>query len=466
MSVAQPIRARSRAASRRADCVSPATALALLLFCLEAAPLVSQPMGLADALREALASNDGLEAARRNVEHAQFGVRGARADYLPALSLGGTLSELDGDVLFARFVNPLFPGQTNPFGEATDIGDFNEQETFSLQLEQTLYAGGATSARVRALEIERRIAAQDLEERRRELIFEVTRAYYGVLLADSSLAASEEDVKRAEEAVRTASALSSQGRARPAEELAARSQLAAARQARLLARNDRRRTAQALNQLLARDPAARVELAGALEGPLASYDEADVRRRAAASDPRVLRAQLRAELAELQERGSQAHYKPKIGLEAYYSEIDNETFFEGSDMGVNLRVSIPFFRDVQRGNAERGQARASQAIAASAANEAARAVEAELTEALLSMEEAAGALEAARQALELHRELVHVTRAALDQGTATERQLLDQQAELSAAEARLREASYLAREAEAQIRRLVGDGPESPGATQ
>ncbi len=85
---------------------------ALLLAALPAA--AQSELSLDDARRIARGESFRLKAAEQGTVAAAAGVRAAKAELLPSLAAVVTQVDYDGDVFYARFVNPLDPGMPNP----------------------------------------------------------------------------------------------------------------------------------------------------------------------------------------------------------------------------------------------------------------------------------------------------------------------------------------------------------------
>jgi len=440
--------------------LAPIRTILVLAAVLPAVAAAQQELSLDDALRLAHDESHRLKAAGQAVEAAAAGVRTARAEMLPALGVVATRVDYDGDVFYARFVNPAAPGEPNPDAEPTDVGDFSATSAAVLKLTQTLYAGGALRSRVRAGQVERRIAEEDQRQQRLDLDYDVTRAYYDVLLAEQAVEVARQSVSRSQETLDAVRRRRAAEEALAVEELGAESHLAADRHRLLAAENDARFARLELRRLLAGAPAAaQPRLTEALERPPRQLDEEQAVRLARDRHPALARGELRVALAEEHAAGARAHFRPKLELEGYHAWIDSETFFEGTTYGFDVKVSIPFFRDVAAGGGARAQAAAARELERSALAEASSALELLARQAVRRAQEAYGAADVARGALDYQREKHRVTASAFREQLVTAGDLMSEHAALAEAELRFLAAQHHARLAEAELDRSVG-GPE------
>lgn len=418
-----------------------------------------QELSLHDALEIARGASHRLQAAGQAVDVAAAGVRTARAELLPALAVVATRVDYDGDVFYARFINPAAPGQPNPNAEPTDVGDFSATRAAVARLTQTLYAGGALRSRVRAGKVDRQIAEEDLRQQRLDLDYEVTQAYYDVLLAEQAVEVARQSVSRSEETLEAIRRRRAAEEALEVEELGAESHLAADRHRLFAAENDLRFARLALRRLLAGAPEGELRLTDPLERPRRPLDEEQAVRQARERHPALARGELRLARAEEHAAAARAHFKPKLELEGYYAWIDSETFFEGTTFGFDLKVSIPFFRDVAAGGGARAQAAAARELERSALAEASSSIELLARQAVRQVEEAYGAVEVARKAFDYQREKHRVTASAFREQLVTADELMTENTALAEAELRLFGALHQARLREAELDRDLGGEP-------
>jgi len=409
-------------------------------------------LSLADAIETALADSPQVTAAQAEVDFAEHGAKAAGSASWPTLGLSGSYGSFSGDVLYGRFI-PGAPGDGS-----MPIGQYDRNATAALELKQVLYAGGGIDAAKRASGVESRMAAEGLRARRRELSFQVTRAYFEVLYAERRAEVAKTSIERSREGLEMIKLRFSEQDALKVELLGAEGQLAADELALLEATNNLDLARRSLNRLLGRPQEAELNLSDILEGPLQVPPEATGVEDAAAANPGVRMAGLGVEQAEAAFGSARSLSRPKLELSAIYTWIDNELFFEGQYAGAVVNLSIPFLQDVKAGSAAKMQARAQKTRADAMLADVKSAAELQAIAAYRGLDEKLTAVEAARKNLEYHRERYRVTQSGYREEMVTFSEVLDCHDDLRQAELGLSGALFQTRIQEAEIRRLAGNG--------
>ena len=278
-------------------------------------------MSLSDAISLALENSPEVAAAEAEVEFADQSVRAAGAGSLPTLAVSGSYGQFSGDVLFGRFI-PGVPGDG-----ATDVGPYNTNSTAAAELTQVLYAGGAIGAAKRAGGAEQRMAAEGVRERRRDLSYQVTRAYFEVLLAEQRAEVATRSVERSKEGLKTVTLRHAEQEALQVELLGAEGQVAADELSLLQANNDLDLARRALNRLLGRSQEEPLILGGSLQDRLAVPPEEAGVDDAMGANSGVRLAALNVERADAAFAQARSIGRAKLELKALYTWIDNELFF-------------------------------------------------------------------------------------------------------------------------------------------
>lgn len=409
-------------------------------------------LSLADAIETALADSPQVTAAQAEVDFAEHGAKAAGSASWPTLGLSGSYGSFSGDVLYGRFI-PGAPGDGS-----MPIGQYDRNATAALELKQVLYAGGGIDAAKRASGVESRMAAEGLRARRRELSFQVTRAYFEVLYAERRAEVAKTSIERSREGLEMIKLRFSEQDALKVELLGAEGQLAADELALLEATNNLDLARRSLNRLLGRPQEAELNLSDILEGPLQVPPEATGVEDAAAANPGVRMAGLGVEQAEAAFGSARSLSRPKLELSAIYTWIDNELFFEGQYAGAVVNLSIPFLQDVKAGSAAKMQARAQKTRADAMLADVKSAAELQAIAAYRGLDEKLTAVEAARKNLEYHRERYRVTQSGYREEMVTFSEVLDCHDDLRQAELGLSGALFQTRIQEAEIRRLAANG--------
>lgn len=414
--------------------------------------VAGEELTLADAIELALTDSPTVAAAEAEVESAAHGVRAAGSAAWPTLLLSGSYGTFDGDVRYGRFI-PGIPGDgTFP------VGQYDRNATAGVELKQVLYAGGGISSAKKASDVMNRIADEGLRERRRELSYEVTRAFFQVLLAERRAEVAAKSVERSREALDMIELRFAEQEALKVELLGAEGQLAADKLALLEATNDLALARSSLNRLLGRPLEQALSLEGSLDDRLQVPEESVGVESAAASSSVVRIAGLGAEKADAALGSARSLSRPKLELAAVYTWIDNDLFFKGQYGGAVINLSIPFFQDIRAGSAARSQAKAQKARAEAMVADASSAMKLHTIAAYRDLERNLAAIDAAVKNLDYYRERYRVTRSGYREEMVTFAEVLDRHDDLRQAELGLSAALFEARINEAEIRKLAGSG--------
>ena len=411
----------------------------------------AEELSLADAIERALADSPQVAAAQAEVEFADHGAKAAGSASWPTLGLSGSYGSFSGDVLYGRFI-PGVPGDG-----AMPVGEYDRNATAAVELKQVLYAGGGIDAAKRASGVESKMAAEGLRDRRRELSYQVTRAYYELLLAERRAEVAKTSIQRSQEGLDMIELRFAEQDALKVELLGAEGQLAADQLALLKATNDLDLARRSLNRLLGRPQESKLKLSDILEWRLQVPPEATGVEEATAANPGVRMADLGVEQADAFLGSAKSLSRPKLDLSAIYTWIDNDLFFKGQYGGAVINLSIPFFQDIKAGSAAKKRARAQKNRADAVLADAKSAVELQAIAAYRGLEEKLVAVEAARKNLEYHRERYRVTQSGYREEMVTFSDVLDRNDDLRQAELALSGAFFQTRIQEAEIRRLAGN---------
>ncbi|MHB8845044.1 MAG: TolC family protein [Nitrospirota bacterium] len=180
--------------------------LLLLLAAVATTVYAGEPLTLDQAVETALKNNPGLKAADSQVDAAQAGVVKSRSGFLPKVTLSETWSRTDnplmalGTKLNQEIVSPL-DFAPDAINHPDPISNYNSR----LAVMQPVWNGGKEYLGVKQAGLAREAAAMDRNRTRQETVFNVVKAYYGLLLAkeyhtvaQQSLVTSEANVKLAE----------------------------------------------------------------------------------------------------------------------------------------------------------------------------------------------------------------------------------------------------------------------------
>lgn len=402
------------------------------------APARAQEPGgltLARAVEIALARSPILRAGRQQVEAAQAGVERARAGFLPRLDLHESFTRADNPVF--AFSSKLNQGRFTT--EDFDVRQLNDPPPVTnfqttLALSQPLYAGGRTALGLERARLRQEAAAQGLDRRRQEVVFQVARAYYGVLLAGA-------DVGVVEAALHAAEGNRDLARARFEAELTVESdalsaavRLAALREEAILARNRLALAKAGLNDAMGRaldepvEPADPLIRRPARHADLEGLEGLALRRR---SDYRQLAVEARATDREI--ALARSEFLPTLSARASYDLNHLDLAANGQDgwfAGVVLTWNLfNGFGDRARMAEARARLEEVEALRAAMAGR----VRLEVREARLGLRAAEERIEVAQKAVAQAETSLRIIRDRYQAGLTTIVDLLANEAALTRA---------------------------------
>ncbi|MBK6899618.1 MAG: TolC family protein [bacterium] len=414
------------------------------------------PVGLEEAVKLALASDETVQQARETVTAAEAQVAAARSGRLPTLDLAGEYAaNLKKPVMF------LPPAFAAGFGGANKIemgGDYELAGALTARV-NVWTAGRLSSAEGTArgyLD-----AARYRETAVRDYVrYAATAAYFDVLLARAELANAGLALAETEEAARLARLGLDQGSVSRFDGLRAEVEVANHRPRVVLARN----RADLALLALARVCGAAVTPADTLAPapPAAPVETLLERMRASSPELKALAAMVVAR--ERQVGLEEAGRGPVVQLSGNYAlqgQWDDDLMpGSGETAGssqVALAVQVPIF-DGLRAKAGIDGARAELRIARLEQSRVLQDRELAVRQAALSLQNALAALDGARETVRLAQETYRLATVRLESGVGTPLERLDAELALSTARAHLASALHASNLARAALALAVGDG--------
>jgi outer membrane protein TolC len=415
-------------------------------------------LALDDALARAAEANLDLRAARARLDQARQGVWKAWSGHLPQVTLGASYTHNNTgasislptgfnvrDVGAPQGPPPNDPSRPvspeNPPGSPTNLLVFpagiaeatiQEQDQYGLQVEanQALVAPQLWYA-IRAAYLGSDVADATVEGVRRDILFGVAQAYYGVASLRRAVEVNERLLEIAQRQERDARVRYQAGTVAKVALLRAEIDRARAEQDVLRARNAYASAKISLATLLDRETD--FEVTDPPEpratGDLAALEGAALRER---TDVRA--AALQEELARAQRRGTQARYLPSLGAFGRWQYSNVEGFSgEKDSWAVGLGLSWTLLDGGLREAELRESSARLREAEASRASTRSRAV-AEVRQAVLDLESARANAVKAREQRDLAAENQRLVDVAFRAGTATAVEQADAVATLRTAE--------------------------------
>jgi outer membrane protein len=287
----------------------------LLLVAVAMTAYAAEPLTLEQAVETALKNHPGLKAADAQVEVAQAGITRSRSGFLPKVNLSETWSKTD---------NPMMVLGTKLNQEIVTPADFNpatlnnpdptSNYNTRLSILQPVFNGGKEYFGVTQARLANEAALQDRNRTRQETVFNVVKAYYGLLLAQAydkvaaqSLGTSEANVKLAEARFKAGAVLQS-------DLLRAKVQYAEVKEMATRSANGVKLAAANLNFAMGVPQDAGFEVAGALSAQDMKEDLDGMIAEALSLRPDLVSLGLNRKNAEANIKQARADYIPSLNL--------------------------------------------------------------------------------------------------------------------------------------------------------
>lgn len=439
--------------------MSPCTLLALVAFAAADPPLLT----LDEAVAESRAHNHRVEIAAIEVAKSAERADALRARRLPSLRL---------DAAEARLLTSLdftFPAGT--FGELPPLGKFPPKETnvstparfvtaALASLNQPITQQYRLALGIRALDLGRDLAQEELRQQQHQTAAEVRTAYYQLATLQSGVVALRDLVRALEEVDGLTRRYVAEQLALRADALEVKSRLAHERWRLSTAEDALETQREHLNQLMGRELTVpfRVVDPVDLAPPGTGISLEDARERAARNRPEIRQAHIKSVQAGLDLRLAHAEWIPDITLSAHYLRLVNFQFLPEQEADVGLYLSWEVF-DWGRRNREAAQKSRTVQQAQSGVVEAQQQIAVEVGLRWRKLREAAQLLSASRLAVEAAQENRKTVGNRYREDAKMLRDLLQAEAQLSGARHDFSEALTGYWTAAADLERAIGDDP-------
>ena len=434
----------------------------LLLLCgavaaiASAAPDAAQPVperiDLPGALRYALENNFSIRQARERLNQTEGALLSARAGYLPSAS---------AEASYQRTADQI-----------TAPGYDNETWSGTASVNQTVFAGGAVMAGVRAARSARDAAQYELQAVTSTVLAGVRVGFYNVLRAQETIKVREQALALLEEELKNARNRYEAGAGAQFDVLRAEVALANGRPPLITARNDLKIGIEELRQLLGftNGVGADLQKVPTFLGELTFGDEQFSLEKALDSARRN-RAELQAlakgvSIADAGVTVARAGYLPKVGVGAGWQIVGTRStphFGESSRDGWFLGAQSSWAIFDGRATAGRVRSAKSQATQARLSlQEQELAIDVEVRRAFASWQQAVELVTASGKVVDQAAEALRLSRARFDVGAATQLDVLQAQVALTEAGNNKVQALFAYNSAVAQLRKAMGE----PAAVQ
>jgi outer membrane protein len=287
----------------------------LLTFVVTAYSYAAETLTLDQAIATALGHNPALKAADSQIEAADAGVLRSTSGFLPKLTLSESWSRTD---------NPLMALGTKLNQEIITPADFNpavinSPETISnyntrLSVVQPVFNGGKEYIGRNQARLAKEASIQDRERTKQETVYNVIKAYYGLLLAKEYNRVALQSLDTSEANVKLAQARYKAGAVLQSDLLRAKVQLAEVKEMLTRAENGVKLAAAALNFAMGVPQGEKYEVAGALTVQDLKTELNAVLDEASAKRPDLQSMDLNRRNAEKSVTMARADYFPSLNV--------------------------------------------------------------------------------------------------------------------------------------------------------
>lgn len=284
----------------------------------------AKPLSLKESIDIAFQRSVLLHAAREGISGAEAQKKEAFTGFLPKVSTSYSYTRFNQDPYF------VFPGVPPliPPGKLTT--GTKDNYNWSIEVRQPLFAGGSISANYEANRLTEDIVRTEEVAARKDLVQEVTVAYFAILKNERILDVAEQSVVRLRAHRDMAQGFYDAGMIPRNELLAADVELANGLQLRLRTENGLEMAKSKFNTLLRREISAPVEIEDILrEEPLTTPLETCIAE-AMKNRPEIRASQLRVEQARSVVRIAESEYYPTVSLAGNYSKYGDTPGVAGS----------------------------------------------------------------------------------------------------------------------------------------
>lgn len=281
---------------------------------------------LDDAVSIALANNRVVKNSALEAQKYDFEVSTIRSRRLPHFqfsALGGQILQ-PFDFTFARGVFGTYPGIGPVPGSESKVHTPSRLAGhFTGSVDQPLTQQYKIGLGIRATELGREIAKEDVRAERQKIAAEVRDAYFDLVATQAAVDAARESVKTLQEAQRVTIRYIAEKTVLKGDALEVEARLTNAQYNLSVAENGLATEHEHLNQLLGRDLATPFRVDFMPEDDAATLTLEEAREQASRNRPELRQARLKEKQAEYDRRIAKADYIPDLGMAVSYMGVQN-----------------------------------------------------------------------------------------------------------------------------------------------
>ena len=408
---------------------------------------------LEESLKLALEQNPLYLAEKAKEEGASAMVRQAAAGLMPSLNSQGT-DILDKKV-FSVQLPSFYPGLP-----AQNVRlDFTRTYQLSLNFQVPIYMGGRLVSGYKQANYNLESTRESIRRTRQDVVFNVKKAFYGVLLARAFVGVSEEAFALAEKHLKNVKAMFDVGMASKFDLLRAEVQAANLKPPLIRSRNALSTAELGLKSLLGLDLKRPVEIQGELSFQESAADADAATAEALVNRPELEQLRYQRMMADERLKTARAAYLPSLGVGGqitYWSNLFN--FSRGNwenYYSINLVLSVPIFNGFM--NAARvGESKAALKQLDYSRKGLTDLVKLEVQQAILNLRQARDSLLSQEKNVEEAREAARIAGLNFTEGIATSLDVSSAQVALTQALTNYTQALYDCALAAAELEKSVG----------
>ncbi|MBI4735109.1 MAG: TolC family protein [candidate division NC10 bacterium] len=415
-------------------------------------------LALAAAVKLALERHPALRAAGYQAAAAAAGVDQARASFLPRVDFSEGITRSDNPVYaFGALLNQGRFTQADFAVERLNHPDPLTNWRTNIAGSLPLFVGGRTVLGYQQAEIGREVAERGRARVEHEVIFGVTRAYYGVLLAQEAKATVDAAVRTAEANLASAESRYEAGMVVASDALAARVRLARLKEEAIAAANQLRLAHAGLNDAMGVALDQPYRIAGRLDLPPLRHERLEgLEALAHEKRPEYRQAALEEQRLEKEVLRAKGAFLPTMHLMGNYEINNHRISADGQD---SWSVGVVLNWNLFSGGADRArivEAQASQRRASALRERLASAIALEVRDAFLALQTARERVTVAKDAVAHAEESLRIVQDRYDAGLTTIVELLDTETALTAARTNLTRTLYEATVGQARLELSLG----------
>jgi outer membrane protein len=308
-----------------------------------AVSLAAAPLTLGEAMLLALKHNPSLKAAGMSMETAEANLAKARARFLPTVNFNETFnfSDSPSQVFMSKLNQRVFTAQDFQLNNLNNPSAYGNFRT-GLVMRQPLFQAGQALLGYQQARLGREMAQAYILSSRQQLLFQVTRAYFGLQLAQANLAVVREAKRTAAASLGIAKTRFKAGTVVHSDVLSAEVHLARLTEEEMTAAGKVKIARSALSTVIGQPEAGERPLAPAPKEPAPLPPKlTDLEQTAKQKRPDLKQLELEARVAQQEYSKARCNYLPRLQVVAEY-DVDQRRLFGNSADSYTVMALLNF----------------------------------------------------------------------------------------------------------------------------